>query len=37
LVNAVVGGGSFGSLWLYVVGPLTGAVLAASLFKLQER
>jgi aquaporin Z len=37
LVNAFVGGGSFGSLWLYVVGPLTGAVLAASLFKLQER
>lgn len=37
LVNALIGGGSFASLWLYIVGPLTGGVLAASLFKLQER
>jgi aquaporin Z len=37
LVNALIGGGSFTSLWLYVVGPLVGGVLAASVFKLQEQ
>jgi len=37
LVNALIGGGSFGNLWLYVVGPLLGGVLAASLFKMQEQ
>lgn len=37
LVNALIGGGSFASLWLYVVGPLVGGVLAASVFKLQEQ
>jgi aquaporin Z len=37
LVNVLMGGGSFGSLWLYVVGPLLGGVLAAGLFKMQEQ
>jgi aquaporin Z len=35
--HALVGGGSWGSAWwLYVVGPLAGAVLAALVFALQE-
>ena len=37
LVNVLMGGGSFGSLWLYVVGPLLGGVLASGLFKIQEQ
>ena len=36
IVNAVVGGGSFANVWLYIVGPLAGAVLAALVFKVQE-
>jgi aquaporin Z len=36
LVHAVVGGGSFSSLWLYLTGPILGAVLAAVVFKIQE-
>jgi aquaporin Z len=36
LVHGLMGGGSFGSLWLYLVGPLAGAGLAATVFKFQE-
>jgi aquaporin Z len=37
LVNAVLGSGSFEHLWLYLVGPLTGGVLAAVVFGVQEK
>jgi aquaporin Z len=37
LVHALVGGGSVGHVWLYLVGPLTGGALAAVVFNLQER
>jgi len=36
LVHALMGGGSFASVWLYLVGPFTGGALAALVFKLQE-
>lgn len=36
LVRGLIGGGSFANLWLYIVGPLAGGVLAAMVFKLQE-
>ncbi len=36
LVHGLLGGGSFGSLWLYIVGPLAGGFLAAAVFKVQE-
>ena len=36
LVHALMGGGSFSSLWLYLVGPFLGSLLAAALFKQQE-
>lgn len=36
IVNATVGGGSWSALWIYIVGPLAGAVVAASVFGLQE-
>jgi aquaporin Z len=36
LVHAVTGGGGFGNLWLYIAGPIIGAVLAAIVFKVQE-
>ncbi len=35
-VHALVGGGSFGNVWLYIVGPLLGGALAAVVFKIQE-
>jgi aquaporin Z len=37
LVHALLGGGTFGNLWLYIVGPLLGGALAAGMFKLQEQ
>ncbi|MEP6590348.1 MAG: MIP/aquaporin family protein [Gemmatimonadota bacterium] len=37
LINATLGGGSFDQLWLYLAGPLAGAVLAAVVFGVQER
>lgn len=37
VVHALVGGGSAGDLWLYIVGPLAGGALAAAVFGLQER
>lgn len=36
LVNAILSGGGFGSLWYYLAGPLAGAALAAVVYKLQE-
>lgn len=36
IVNATIGGGSWGALWIYIVGPLAGAVVAASVFGMQE-
>jgi aquaporin Z len=36
MVNAFMGDGSFGDLWLYWVGPVLGAVGAVPVFKLQN-
>jgi len=36
VVNALLGGGTWGSLWLYLVGPLLGGALAAMVFRMQE-
>ena len=36
LVHALLGGGSFASWWLYLVGPLVGGALAAVVYKVQE-
>jgi len=36
LMNAIAGGGSFGDLWYYLVGPLLGGVAAAAVFKIQN-
>lgn len=36
LINALLGGGGWSSLWLYWVGPLAGGALAAIVFRLQE-
>lgn len=35
IINAVFGDGSFKDLWLYLVGPFAGAIVAAWCFKLQ--
>ncbi|MEO5799770.1 MAG: MIP/aquaporin family protein [Gemmatimonadales bacterium] len=37
LINATLGSGSFDQLWLYIVGPLLGGVLAAVVFGVQEK
>jgi glycerol uptake facilitator-like aquaporin len=31
-----MGGGGFGDLWLYLVGPLLGGAVAAIVFKIQN-
>lgn len=36
IITAVIGGGGYGDLWLYLAGPLAGAVAAALVFKLQH-
>jgi aquaporin Z len=36
LMNAMAGDGSFGNLWLYLVGPLLGGAVAAAVFKVQN-
>lgn len=36
IVNALLGGGTWANLWLYIVGPLVGGALAALVFGLQE-
>lgn len=35
LIQALMGGGGFANLWLYLVGPLLGGAVAALVFKLQ--
>ena len=37
VISATLGTGSFDHLWLYIVGPLTGGVLAAVVFGVQEK
>ena len=37
LVDASVSGGTMANLWLYIIGPLAGGALAATVFGLQER
>jgi glycerol uptake facilitator-like aquaporin len=34
-VHTILGDGSLGTLWIYVVGPLLGAVVAAGAFAIQ--
>ena len=36
IINATMGGGSWAALWLYLVGPLAGGALAATVFGIQE-
>lgn len=36
LVDGLLGGAPYGHLWIYLVGPLAGAVVAALVFRLQE-
>ncbi len=36
IVNALMGGGSWSHLWLYLVGPFVGAAIAALVFRIQE-
>jgi aquaporin Z len=36
VVHAAVGGGSLENIWLYIVGPVAGALLASLVFKFQE-
>ena len=36
IINATMGGGSWASLWLYLVGPFLGGALAAIVFKIQD-
>jgi aquaporin Z len=35
LIHAIIGRGSITHVWLYIVGPCIGAVVAASIFKVQ--
>jgi aquaporin Z len=37
VVHALFGGGSWSALWIYLVGPITGGVLAAIAHRFQER
>jgi aquaporin Z len=36
IVHAIWGGGTYNDLWIYILGPLAGAALAAMVFALQE-
>jgi aquaporin Z len=36
LASALLGGGSIANLWLYLVGPFVGGVLAAMLYRVQQ-
>jgi aquaporin Z len=37
IVNALMGSGGWSHLWLYLVGPLSGAAVAAVVFGVQEK
>lgn len=37
IVHALMGGGSFSNVWLYLVGPFIGGALAAFVFKAQDQ
>ena len=37
VVDVMMGNGTFGNLWLYLVGPVVGGALAAVVFKFQEK
>ena len=37
VINATMGGGTWRYLWLYLVGPFAGAILAALVFRVQEQ
>lgn len=36
VIDALLGGGSFGTLWLYLVGPFAGGALAALAYRAQH-
>ena len=36
VISALLGGGTVGNLWLYLVGPFIGAVVAASVYRIQQ-
>lgn len=36
VIDAVMGNGSWGNLWLYLVGPLLGGAAAAAVYKIQN-
>lgn len=36
VINALFGGGSWGNIWIYYVGPLIGGAVAAAVFGFQE-
>ena len=36
VVHAILGGGSLGHVWLYIVGPCAGATIAAAIFRVQH-
>jgi len=36
IVHALIGGGSWADVWLYLVGPFVGGAVAAWVFRLQE-
>src|SRR6185436_6775074 len=36
VIAGLMGGGGYGNLWIYLVGPLAGAIVAAAVFKLQH-
>ena len=36
IINGALGEGSFSNLWIYLVGPFAGAVVAALVFRIQD-
>lgn len=36
VIHAIFGGGGFGSLWYYIVGPVVGGLLAVPVFRIQN-